>query len=408
VYSPKTKSDTTSDRPISRFSRASCPTERAAAASLSFVAVLCILLLAAAPAVQAQETLFYSFAPSPDGASPVAPLIVDSKGNLYGTTLDGGAAKYGTVFKITPGGVESVLHNFPATATDGALPEGGLVMDSAGNLYGTTSSGGTQGVGIVFELSPTGTETVLYNFAGGHDGGIPYGSLVLDSAGNLYGTTRSGGAYYGGTVFEVTPGGVETILHSFGHGTDGRYPYCGLVRDSSGNLYGTTLDGGTAGLGTVFELTAGGTESILHSFTGTGGNDGANPYSTLVRDSSGNLYGTTAGGNSGSPVVFEISPAGKETVIYVFPVGDDAYGGLVMDSHGNLFGTTRNGGTNKVGEIFEITNQGNPPTVYSFIKSQRDGYYPMAGPVIDSKGVLWGTTFRGGRHSNGAVYKFVP
>ena len=345
--------------------------------TIPVLATLCILLIATAmPAYAQPETLFYSFAPSPDGASPMAPLIIDAKGNFYGTTLNGGANSYGTVFKITSAGVETVLHNFPADSTDGALPEAGLVIDSNGNLYGTTSSGGAHGVGIVFKIDTSGTETVLYNFAGGHDGGIPYGNLVLDSSGNLYGTTRSGGAYYGGTAFELSTSGVETILHSFGHGSDGKFPYAGLVRDSNGNLYGTTANGGTAGLGTVFEITASGTESILHSFTGNSGNDGAYPHATLVRDSSGNLYGTTIGGSPGAPIAFEISPSGKETVLYVFPTGDDAYGGLALGSNGNLYGTTRNGGTHKVGEIFEITAPGTAPTCTASSRASATDTFP--------------------------------
>lgn len=377
--------------------------------SLAVAPVLAVLLLSAAPPALAQsETLVYSFAPSPDGASPVAPLVLDGKGNLYGTTLDGGADRFGTVFKIAPSGAETVLHSFPANSMDGALPEAALVLDSNGNLYGTTSSGGTHGVGMVFEVTSTGTETVLYTFTGGPDGGIPYGGLVLDSEGNLYGTTRSGGAYHGGTVFELTPSGSETVWHSFGHGSDGKFPYAGLVRDSNGNLYGTTMDGGTAGLGTVFEITESGTETVLHSFTGTSGQDGAYPNAPLIRDAEGNLYSTTVGGSKGASIAFEISASGKETVLYVFPTGDQAYGGLAPDSRGNLYGTTKYGGTNKVGGVYEITVSGTVPTLYSFLKSQRDGYYPMAGLVLDSNGNLYGTTCRGGKHSNGAVFKVVP
>ncbi len=371
--------------------------------------MFCMLLLGAPTRAHAQsETLFYSFAPSPDGASPVAPLVLDSKGNLYGTTQDGGADRFGTVFKITPSGAETVFHSFPANSMDGAVPEAGLVMDSSGNLYGTTSSGGAHSVGTVFEVTSAGTETVLYSFTGGLDGGIPYGGLVLDSEGNLYGTTRSGGAYHGGTVFELTPTGAETVWHSFGHGTDGKFPYAGLVRDSNGNLYGTTMDGGTSGLGTVFQISASGTETVLYSFAGTTGQDGAYANSSLIRDAAGNLYGTTVGGSKGASIAFEISASGKETILYVFPTGDQAYGGLVMDSLGNLYGTTKYGGTNKVGGVYEITVSGTVPTLYSFVKGQKDGYDPMAGLVMDKGGNLYGTTFRGGRHSNGAVFKVVP
>ncbi len=376
---------------------------------LPLLTILLVLLCGASPWAQAQsETLVYSFGPSPDGASPGAPLIIDSNGNLYGTTQDGGADRFGTVFKITAGDIESVLHSFPANASDGAVPEAGLVMDSGGNLYGTTMSGGAHQVGTVFKVTSNGTETVLYSFTGGADGGIPYGGLVLDSNGNLYGTTHSGGAYYGGTVFELTSTGSETVLHSFGNGHDGQYPYAGLVRDSNGNLYGTTMNGGTAGFGTVFEINSGGSEIVLYNFAGTAGNDGAYPYAPLVRDSAGNLYGTTVGGTGGPSIAFEITASGREKILYVFPSTDQAAGGLVMDANGNLYGTTRYGGTHKVGEVYEITASGTVPTLYSFVKSQRDGYNPLAGLVLDSHGNLYGTTFRGGRHSNGTVFKLVP
>jgi uncharacterized repeat protein (TIGR03803 family) len=393
-------SGTNSKRGLSYWATASC-----AAVVLT---VLCGFLVAAPAAYAQTESLLYSFAPSPDGASPVAPLIMDSKGNLYGTTPAGGANRFGTVFKIDTNGTETVLHNFPADSTDGAVPEAGLVMDANGNLYGTTCTDGAHGIGTVFKISATGDFTTLYSFAGKPDGGIPYGALVLDSSGNMYGTTRSGGAYSGGTVFELTPSGTETVLHSFGHGTDGKFPYAGLVRDSNGNLYGTTLNGGTAGLGTVFQLAPNGAETVLHNFTGTANQDGSSPYAPLIRDGAGNLYGTTLGGSNGLCTAFEVSASGKETILYVFPAGDGAYGGLVEDSKGNLYGTTKFGGSHKVGGVFEITTGGAVPTLYSFVKSQKDGFDPVAGLLMDSKGNLYGTTTRGGHNSNGTVFKVVP
>jgi uncharacterized repeat protein (TIGR03803 family) len=214
------------------------------------------------------ETVLHTFAYSgTDGYTPLAGLVFDASGNLYGTTVNGGAYKYGTVFELTPtaggGWTETVLHSFNNKGTDGYWPYASLILDASGNLYGTTLNGGTSNVGTVFELTPTAgggwTETVLHNFRG-KDGYNPNSSLIFDAAGNLYGTTVKGGHYGYGTVFELTPtaGGIwaETLLHSFNNnGTDGYWPYAGLIFDAVGNLYGTSYLGGAHGFGTVFEIT---------------------------------------------------------------------------------------------------------------------------------------------------------
>jgi uncharacterized repeat protein (TIGR03803 family) len=243
-----------------------------------------------------------------DGANPYDGLVQDPKGNLYGTTLNGGSSSAcsggcGVVFKINTAGKEKVLHSFSA-GTDGANPFAGLVRDAEGNLYGTTNSGGSYGQGTVFELEHTGKEKVLYTFTGEADGGQPLlGYLVRDAKGNLYGTTVRGGAsscsFLCGTVFELERNGKERALYGFSGGTDGANPYAGLVRDAEGNLYGSTNQGGAAGYGTVFKLDKAGNETLLHTFTGTGG-DGASPYDDLMLGPMGDLYGTAAdGGDSG-------------------------------------------------------------------------------------------------------------
>jgi uncharacterized repeat protein (TIGR03803 family) len=208
----------------------------------------------------------------------------------------------------------------------------------------------------VFELDPTGKETVLYNFTGGADGFEPNGDLVRDSEGNLYGTAFEGGSSNAGVVFKVDPTGKETVLYSFTGGADGAHPYAGLVRDEAGNLYGTTGDGGNCefNCGVVFKVDPTGKETVLYSFTGSGGVDGGLPYGRLVRDKQGNLYGTTwAGGNQGSyctgfcGVVFKVDPTGKETVLYTFTGqadGANPFAGLLRDTQGNLYGTTQYGG----------------------------------------------------------------
>jgi uncharacterized repeat protein (TIGR03803 family) len=350
------------------------------------------------------ETVLYSFGGSPDGADPLAGLIFDAAGNLYGTTGAGGTYDYGTVFELTPaaggGWTETVLHNFNYNVTDGYYPYAGLILDAAGNLYGTTSQGGTYGYGwgTVFELTPAAgggwTEKVLHSFPdyNGTDGTSPYAGLIFDAAGNLYGTTSQGGTYiFRGTVFELTPaaggGWTETVLHSFGNGADADSPQAGLIFDAAGNLYGTTVEGGTGsncifGCGTVFELTpaAGGgwTEKVLYSFNANG-TDGYYPYAGLIFDAAGNLYGTTRyGGTSsgcapyGCGTVFELTPAAggtwTETVLHNFGNGTDGatpLAGLIFDAAGNLYGTTSSGGTYGYGTVFELQ----VPATYSLTVS---------------------------------------
>jgi uncharacterized repeat protein (TIGR03803 family) len=315
--------------------------------------------------------VLYSFAGGTDGANPSAGLIQDSSGNLYGTTYKGGTAGFGAVFKITSAGSESVLYSF-AGGTDGANPLAGLIQDSTGNLYGTTYGGGTTSVGTVFKLTTAGVETILHSFTGGTDGANPWAGLIQDSAGNLYGTTSTGGitpvgsSLSNGVVFKITPVGVETILYKFKGGTvDGAHSVAGLIQDSAGNLYGTTSGGGGLGYGTVFKLTPAGTETVLHSFA-SGPADGAFPRAGLIQDSAGNLYSTTNGGGGlGYGTVFEITPTSVETILYSFgsggTVGALPNAGLIRDSAGNLYGTTSYGGINRNGTtigngtVFKIT-----------------------------------------------------
>ena len=365
------------------------------------------------------ESPLYAFSPAnyfTDGLSPVAGVIQDSAGNLYGTTPYGGGGSNGpaagTVFELDSAGVETVLYRFcpTGTCTDGDYPLAGLVQDASGNLYGTTAGGGsgTYGAGgTVFQLVPGNpwTENVLYSFCslpGCTDGDYPSAGLVQDSFGNLYGTTQEGGekkglgaGYGGGEVFVLCAPGVssadippcaagltswtEYVLYSFCANyncTDGRDPVAGLIQDSVGNLYGTTQDGGVNLYpGTVFVLCAPGvasgdiaqcplnapswTEVVLYSF-GSSPGDGYLPEAGVIRDSSGNLYGTTEfGGSSTQGNVFQLDSSGNLTVLHSFctPNCSDGYNptaGLVQDSHGNLFGTTEGGGAYTRGTVFEL------------------------------------------------------
>jgi uncharacterized repeat protein (TIGR03803 family) len=300
------------------------------------------------------ETVLYSFKGSPDASGPYAGLVRDGAGNLYGTTPKGGRFDRGTVFKVDTAGKETVLHNF--RWVDGKWPYGGLVRDNQGNLYGTTSAGGTLGRGTVFKLDVSGKETVVCNFTG-QGGRSPWAGVIRDAVGNLYGTTLG---YGGGTVFEVEAAGGEIVLHRFG--SKAKAPYAALTRDASGKLYGTS-GGGKYNQGAVFNLDMNGAFGLLYSFTGSGG-DGSDPQSALVRDAAGTLYGTTVfGGASGLGTVFRVTRGGKETVLHSFTGsgGDGAnpYAGLIMDSAGNLYGTTQQGGigcgTLGCGVVFELS-----------------------------------------------------
>jgi uncharacterized repeat protein (TIGR03803 family) len=399
-------------------------------------ALLLRLALGTAAALHAQQSadkpagtysLLYSFQCSPDGKTPESGLVQDSSGNLYGTTVNGGQYGYGTVFKMTLGGAETVLHSFAGPPSDGGYPDyGGLTLDAAGNLYGTTSGGGQFGGGTVFNVTATGTESVLYNFCsrpGCQDGGGPLGGIVRDSAGNLYGTTVTGGtdgiccSY--GTVFKLTPGGTESVLHTFEFSsTDGAFPSGNLTGDPSGNLYGTTQAGGAYTVGTVFEVSANGAESLLYSFKGSP-TDGALPLGgSLLRETSGNLYGVTEiGGADGTGVVFKLTPEGTESVLLDFngTGGGAPLDGLAKDAAGNLYGTTYadGSGTSCVsygcGVLFGLTTTGTEIVLHNFtLSSSSDGANPYGGVVRDPSGNLYGTLAYGGALGCGAVFKFTP
>ena len=350
------------------------------------------------------ETIIFSFGGSTDGGLPDAGVLLDSAGNLYGTTLSGGASGNGTVYKIDATGHETVIHSFHL-GTDGTGPIAGVVRDSAGNLYGTTVSGGASGNGTVYKIDATGHETVIHSFAAGTDGTNPYAGVVRDSAGNLYGTAYQGGALSIGTVYRIDVTGHET-LYSFPAAPGGTNPsYGGLVGDSMGNLYGTTLYGGTSGLGTVYKIDATGHETVIHSFHL--GTDGTNPYAGVVRDSAGNLYGTTAGGGPSFGTVYKIDPTGHETVLYSFADGTDGanpYAGVILDSAGNLYGTTIYGGPSFLGTVYKIDPSGHETVLHTFAGGT-DGADPRAEVVLDSAGNLYGTTYLGGASGLGTVYK---
>ena len=303
-------------------------------------AALALLLALANPAAAGKEKALYSFTGGGDGAFPQANVVMDAQGNIYGTTQSGGGSGCGgggcgTVFKLTPRGKETLLHVFQA-GSDGAFPIAGLTMDASGNLYGTTLNGGAHcQCGTVFKITPDGAESIVYAFHGGAEGSSPQGMLVRDKKGNFYGTTASGGLDCNGfgvgcgTVFRLTPDGKHRVLYSFAGGSDGISPVTGLSLGTDGNFYGTAANGGNdcddtgQGCGVIFQLTPKGVETVLHVFAG--GNDGAYPAGGVVRDDAGNLYGTTNNGgvdcdfSGGCGVAFKLAPDGTERQLPTIP-----------------------------------------------------------------------------------------
>ena len=391
--------------------------QRAANAVLGFTTMLAPMLVPAQSAPAQTFTVLYSFKGVPDGAYPVAGLVMDGKRNLYGTTSGGGASNNGTLFKLDATGKEAVLYSFcmRTNCADGASPVAPLLRDKGGILYGTTSNGGTSGNGVVFKLDVSGKETVLHRFAGDpKDGATPQAGLIRDGANNLYGTTSYGGSFGDGMVFKLNKANKETVLYDFTGGMDGGNPQYGrLVRDSAGNLYGTTLTGGSFscggdGCGTVFKLNKAGKETVFHNF---GSQEDGQTYANVIRDTAGNLYGTTAfGGPAGNGTVFKLDATGTETILYSFIGGTDGgfpYGGLVQDAVGNLYGTTQFGGASGWGVVFKLDPSGTETVLYSFTGGT-DGGVPYGDLLRDGAGNLYGTTNLGGASNFGVVFKLAP
>lgn len=304
-------------------------------------------------------SVVYSFAGGADGSHPIAGLFRDAKtGNLYGTTVYGGTTNNGTVFMLNPStGIETVLYSFKG-GLDGFNPYSSVVRAGT-NIFGTTFNGGAFGYGTIFKLTATGKETILHSFNSAFptlDGSLPYAGMTLYK-GILYGTTTMGGAHNLGTVFSITKTGSYALLYSFKGGTDdGQNPYAGIAFDSAGNLYGTTYDGGMDNAGTVFALTLGGIENVLHHFARNSA-DGINPYATLIRFK-GSFYGTTTqGGTTNGGTVYRITPAGAETVLHSFIGGADGfnpYSALLLGIDNAFYSTTNIGGTSSLGTVFKV------------------------------------------------------
>jgi hypothetical protein len=430
---------------------------------IPLVAFILALALPTFAASTPKGGIIYTFKGGSDGAYPVAPLVADAKGNLYGTTGAGGAGPNcvgdegcGTVFELiapsSPSGQwrEAVLYAFTG-GSDGAFPRGGLIFDSAGNLYGTTLWGGdlnntfcvdgtglSLGCGVAFELSPPArpgqawTEAVLHAFElGGTDGAYPDSSLVLDGSGNFFGTAESGNLVSnGGVVFELSPavGGTwtESILYSFTCGSDGCVPSGPLSFDRYGNLYGTTSQGGENNYGAVFQLVppVGSGQWVENSLLTFDGSNGANPYGGVLLDPSGDLFGTTMnGGVQKDGLAFELVPPQSgdvwtEVILRSFIGGGNAHPfGFVEDASGDLYGTTEGTYADTCGEIFKLSHSAgewNQTVLHSFNgKHFSQGCTPRA-PLVNGKWeALYGTTSGGGDKSCepngcGVVFGFLP
>lgn len=389
-------------------------------AKLTKIGLFLLVGLLVAQSAQAQTfTVVYAFQGSPDGAYPYArPLL--QKGYVWCSTNQGGPADAGTEILLSPTGFEWA--EFELGGAWGVYPSADMIW-SSGSAYGTNSWGGTYGGGTIFKWNNK-SFYVLYSFQNGLDGQAPDGTLVRDKAGNLYGTAGNGGVWSGGTLFKLDPSGNLTVLHSFpSNPSDGIAPSGNLVRDAKGNLYGTTRGGGAYNYGAVFKVDASGNETIIHSFTG--GSDGGYPYAGVIRDSKGNLYGTTYQGGDlvncpggyGCGVVFKINTKGKETVLHAFTGYDGRApeSTLLLDKAGNLYGTTAYGGQSDIyywGTVFKLDPAGNETLLHVFT-GYDDGAYPVAGLTMDKSGNLWGTASQGGYKPQntagfGVIFKIAP
>jgi uncharacterized repeat protein (TIGR03803 family) len=370
------------------------------------VLALVFLLTAALLAQAQQESVLYNFTGGLDGSGPTSIIRDSSTGVLYGTAFIGGCGGAGTVYKVTPTGSLTVIHCFADQSSGGGVPGSGLVQDSAGTLYGTTSEGGgfetctSFGCGVVFKVNPNPPYryTVLHRFTGlPHDGMVP-NAIMIDSTGNLFGTA-GGGAFASGIMFKIDTSGTFSVLYTFTGGADGGQPQQGLVEDAAGNFYGFTKSGGSFNAGVIFKI-RGTKETVLYNFTG--GPDGGfvQGYDGHpILDSAGNLYGATSWGGivnktcpEGCGVLFRLSPSGVYTGIHSFTGGSDGSApnsSLLRTSAGVIYGTSYS-------VAFKLTPSGSLTVLHNFVGGTSDGLAPNGGLVMDSNGSLYGSTFHGG------------
>jgi uncharacterized repeat protein (TIGR03803 family) len=375
--------------------------------SRSFISIIILVLMGWSERGNGQTlTTLWQFSGGGDGAAPVAGLVEGSGSNFFGTTQVGGASGSGTVFSVSSSGGLTNLWSFTG-GMDGGEPSAGLALGIDGNFYGTTVSGGANGWGTVFKITPAGTLTTLAQFNFATNGANPVAGLVQGSDDNFYGTTLNGGAARLGTVFQITPSGTLTTLFNFEGVPNGSNPGVGLVQGSDSNFYGSTRDGGTFDAGMAFKITSAGTLSWLASFAGDPDDQGGS--SALVQGSDSNFYGTTfRGGEKVKGTVFAMTSQGTLTTLNsLFVVGDAGpIAGLVEGSDGDFYGTTAAGGIG-FGALFKITSAGTLTTLYNFTGGA-DGAGPDANLVQGSDGNFYGTTSRGGTNNAGTIFQLIP
>ena len=345
-------------------------------------------------------TLLHSFSDTGDGANPFASVIQGSDGLFYGTTA---GLFHGTVYSIDSTGQLITIYPFTGLHNGAKSPRAKLLQDSEGNFYGTTAEGGGTTRGTVFKLTAEGVETILHVFDQ-TDGQNPTAGLTIGPDGAFYGVTPRSGLQFGkGTIFRITSDGQYAMLHLF-TGGDGATPLGELLLGQDGNLYGTTLSGGSSDLGTIFKITSAGLFNVVHDFAGS---DGASPLAGLIQTSDGNFYGTAGGrGDFGYGTIYKISPVGVLTTLHSFTATEgDPQAPLIQANDGNFYGTTISGGTDDYGTVFQLTPLGGFTTVYSF--GYTDGASPVAGVVQGSDGDLYGTTLQGGAYELGTVFRLT-
>lgn len=402
-------------------------------ASLTASRLLLTALLTVAwltPQAQAQTlTVLHTFTDGADGYEPFAGVTLDSQGRIYGTTYAGGSHQGGVVFRLArqgEGWALSPIYTFGSQDHDGNTPYSRVIFGPGGLLYGTTVSGGAEDYGTVFSLQPPASackaalcpwiETILYSFTGGADGGYPeFGDLAFDQAGNIYGTTANGGNSSNGVVFKLAPssgGWTESVIWNFGGSGDGALPFSGVIFDSAGNLYGTTAFGGGRGYGTVYELSptqSGWSETTLYSFTGNIGNGSGG----LAMDAHGDLFGITGGLDGGISAAYELTPQNGSWSFHVLEDFGDEYIGAVasptLDSHGILYGPLPTIGEDFTGEIFQLTPSGNQWLYRSFYTfNGSNASLPLGAVTFDASGNMYGTGIGGGSDYDGTVWEITP
>jgi len=374
---------------------------------MTFAAVLVLAALAPAQTF----SVLYRFTGGLDGGSPFAGVIQDPSSNLYGTTSSGGDYGGGVVYKVDTAGRETVLHSL-GTGTDGAYPLTPVAREKAGNIYGSAYFGGSSGYGTIFKIDTAGNETTLYSFTGGSDGCYPEQGLVGSNSGTLYGTTGYCGSAGYGTVFKIDSTGKFTLLYSFaGYPSGGANPRYGhLAMDNLGNLYGVTEQGGDYGYGVLYKLSKDGKFTVLHSFAG-GTSDGCTPYGSLLLDKAGNLYGTTwACGSNNYGTIWKASKKGKETILHNLAGGKsdgcDPAAGVARDPKGNLYGVAYMCGANNYGALYKLSASGKLTLLHSFDSSAGAG--PTGEVLRTANGTLFGTASGGGTNNFGTVWSYVP